>query len=434
MLRVQQTHTREVFNHSGNDFDFHPDAACTPAPSGTASTEIHAVVAASAAACRQRCEEAGEQCTAAQFQSARLRCVLHRECLQRTSLSGSIVMHRHGPSWPASPAAVTWRHNASLVVVHYGHSLRWLQTLPFGLLDVVVYHKHDFGKPDAKPRLQWAHVEALLRSRFVCNGANHLFEPPKAWTEPGAPCPQKCRCAPRPERRSELAYFTTLPNYGLAWRKPRGGSREPFAYLQFILDFWNHLPPVVVFSQDDCLDRTCVWARSLPHLTAALLRWSDAWPDEAMHATPLSCFCRVMVERNYEPKKYYWYPLMSFVQSRLLNATLATRSTTVHWPMDANMAVSRQAIRANAFSFYEALHHLTTVESRCFGAGTIEWAHAFERLWMEFYDPAVPKVLKPHLPYGKCLVHEAASTDNHIRQLRQKRLQTNAASRLGRPR
>ena len=50
------------------------------------------------------------------------------------------------------------------------------------------------------------------------------------------------------------------------------------------------------------------------------------------------------------------------LESRLLNATLATRSKTVHWPMDANMAVSLATILASPRSFYESLLHLTTVD------------------------------------------------------------------------
>lgn len=42
---------------------------------------------------------------------------------------------------------------------------------------------------------------------------------------------------------------------------------------------------------------------------------------------------------------------------------------------------------------------------QCLGAATIHWAHTFERLWMEIFDPRVPKMLKLHLPQSQCLVH-----------------------------
>ncbi|KAL3908322.1 MAG: hypothetical protein SGPRY_009843, partial [Prymnesium sp.] len=42
----------------------------------------------------------------------------------------------------------------------------------------------------------------------------------------------------------------------------RGGSREPYVILQFVLDFWGRLPRVVIFTQDDCEKYTaCHWLR-----------------------------------------------------------------------------------------------------------------------------------------------------------------------------
>ena len=458
-VEIREAHLHRAHNawhgldtNTSRSFDYEPNAGCPQVPVlsttgqrviGRTRNDIAAAVTQNAAECMQRCEAIGHKCSAAHFESTRRRCTLYKECLQRSPSPASVLMHRRGPSWPATPADVVWRTNASLVVANYGarwaapaassrpraparsrllpprprsqtplgssrsrvyaRSLRWLQTLPFGLVDFVVYNKYDFGRADAKPRVTRQQMETLLHTRYICN-AGHAFKPPSEWASPAVACPPKCKCLRALDGRTELAYFTTLPNYGVTWRKPRGGSREPYVYLQFILDFWERLPPVVIFTQDDCLDRTCVWARALPRLSAYLERWQQVWTGEAMHEAPLSCFCRLMVEHNYEPKKYYWYPLMSFLQSRLLNATLRTRSKDVHWPMDANMAVGRVSIRANPRGFYETLQHLTTVESRCLGTGTIEWAHAFERLWMEFYDPRVPKVLKAQLPYGKCLL------------------------------
>ena len=56
-----------------------------------------------------------------------------------------------------------------------------------------------------------------------------------------------------------LKYYATIPNYGQTHKLPFGGSREPYGYLQFILDFWDNLPNVMIFSQDDCLARGCYW-------------------------------------------------------------------------------------------------------------------------------------------------------------------------------
>ena len=99
----------------------------------------------------------------------------------------------------------------------------------------------------------------------------------------------RCSCNRTSALRTELAYLTTLPNYGNAWRKPRCGSREPYVYLQFILDFWANLPPVVVFTQDGCLDRTCVWGRALPRLASSLRHWPQVWDGRPMQEAAASC-------------------------------------------------------------------------------------------------------------------------------------------------
>ena len=36
---------------------------------------------------------------------------------------------------------------------------------------------------------------------------------------------------------------------GSTTKTPYGGSREPYVMLQFVIDFWENLPPVVIFSQ-----------------------------------------------------------------------------------------------------------------------------------------------------------------------------------------
>eukprot|EP00966_Prymnesium_polylepis_P046051 1066366-Prymnesium_polylepis.3 len=119
----------------GGGFDAEADAACVRPPASLRSqllegltpqtlangNEIGSIVATGAADCRRRCEEAGPRCNAAHFQRARMRCVLHSECLQRTPAADSVLMHRRGPSWPRSPGSVRWRTNASLVIAHYAH-------------------------------------------------------------------------------------------------------------------------------------------------------------------------------------------------------------------------------------------------------------------------------------------------------------------------
>ena len=378
------------------------------------------------------------RCYAAQYESYSRTCFLYRECLYRRPSPGSVVMHTVGPSYPIRPAQVVWRTNASLVVASYTKTLSWLRTLPLGLLDIVVYNKHDFGKGTL--RMTRGHVEGVLKRRLVC-GDGRAFNPPAEWVGRGL-CPSHCKCPT--EQVSELAYFTTLPNYGNSIVAPFGGSRESFVYLQYILDFWHNLPPVVIFTQDDCIHRMCFWARAVPRLSGLLNRWPSVWGGGSP-MTSANCFCRLMREHTYSKHKYHWlaiipnptrvnprilphsgsaqliqpllhplhkrYPYMSFLHARLLNQSMETRSSFLEWPMDANMVVGRTSIRRNSISFYQILHRLTVVENQCV-SGSIQWAHAYERLWLNIFDPRVLKVLKLHggrdvdsrLLDGACLV------------------------------
>jgi hypothetical protein len=118
--------------------------------------------------------------------------------------------------------------------------------------DLVVYHKHDFNE-----------------SRDVPNGWHqHALD----------------ECLPNESHRPLLSFLQVLPNFGCvtgdrtqdvaseelgyanvpcsillststttltAPNGTHGGSREPFAFLQFLLDFYTRLPDMVLFSQDD---------------------------------------------------------------------------------------------------------------------------------------------------------------------------------------
>lgn len=299
-------------------------------------------------------------------------------------------MHRWGPSWPAgvTPASVRWQTNATLVIASYHASLAWLSTVPGGVMDVVVYHKHDFSKPNAAPMTpqdvlsHLAHREECARQRSL----HYPALPPK--------CPEGCVCGRR-ERlaRSVLQFFAVLPNYGRTHREPFGGSREPYAYLQFILDFYDNLPPVVIFTQDDSMKRGTVWGLNLPDLPRRLEHWEKHWgPGKPPGQS--NCLCRYMRETNYRQRGYFWWRWMSFAEERLMSVTLANRSAVVAWPGDATFAVGGSHIRAQPRWLYELMLRLTTVENACGTSGTILWAHSLERLWFEIFDSKVPKLYR----------------------------------------
>jgi hypothetical protein len=161
-----------------------------------------------------------------------------------------------------------------------------------------------------------------------------------------------------------------LPNYGLTHRKPFGGSREPYGFLQYLLDFWDNLPPVTILTQDDCLKDGCSWGNALTQMRLMLHSWPKFWGIDhltgaPMPITPENCLCRIYNENTFaKDKRYYWYRWMSFVQQHLLGTVPENRSTLVHWPQDATFAVSRLVLRSQPRWMYEALlrntccHHI----------------------------------------------------------------------------
>ena len=143
------------------------------------------------------------------------------------------------------------------MIVSYRASLDWLKTVPGGVLDLVLYQKHDFRAKE-RAAVTPQKVLHLLRQEVTCSHGRLHYPQSHG-------CQLGCRCGPRaPMHQPQLVYFALVPNYGLTHRKPFGGSREPYGYLQYLLDFWDNLPPVIIFSQDDCLARGCAWGNQLP--------------------------------------------------------------------------------------------------------------------------------------------------------------------------
>lgn len=354
------------------------------------------------AACRTRLA-----CNAAQFEPDSRRCIIFRSCLERRPDPGAAVFHRRSAGVSAArpaglqPREVVWTTNASLVLVSYQASLSWLRTLPAELVDLVVYQKLDAAnstEQDGGPAMSDA-ISARLGAHLTHQESCSSGHWPRAIHRPQHErCPEQCACGRR-WTPLNLAYFATVPNHGsLAPGEPRGGAREPHGYLRFILDFWTHLPPVVIFTQDDCPKRGCPWGARLDLLGSAVRDWPSHW-GSADPPTRANCFCRWIAEENYLPpdaatrdRGYFWYEWMSFAQTQLFNGSTARHGPRLDWPSDATFAVGRGAIRAQPRWAYEALLRVLTVEKACRGASSLTWAHTIERLWFEVLDRTVAKV------------------------------------------
>ena len=248
---------RLTFGHS---YDFTPSAKCVPGymvgnTTQVAQTPIRRQRVTNAAECEALCNQV-PSCMAAEFAHPTMdvlsfanghpSCTLLPGCLERTRQPPPVrtdVMHRWGPFWPpgSTPRGVKWGMNATLVIASYAASLNWLRTLPAGIMDLVVYHKYDYGRERRPPLTARDVIRQLSEFEFCPSGKVH---------HPAAVCPSKCSCGHRPRsERPVLKYFATVPNYGQTHKLPFGGSREPFAFLQYILDFWENLPPVTIFTQ-----------------------------------------------------------------------------------------------------------------------------------------------------------------------------------------
>ena len=255
----------------------------------------------------------------------------------------------------------------------------------------------------------------------------------RAWRTgfPLDPCPaDMCNCSAGRKEEHRLSYYRILPNYGRTDGRqndrgynpnPPGGSREPYPYLQFILDFWDNLPHVLLFTQDDCPQRGCVWMQQVHRSMELLQDWRTHW-GEAHKPRRADCMCRFMVENTYGPR-YYWYGWMAVIQQGIFNQTGATptehleqrgHKSFVDWPQDANFAVGAATVRAVPRWFWEILLRLHVSEKWCHG-GSIHWAHTMERIWFEILDPATPKVktwlTDPRRPLPNKLACLAAAVD-----------------------
>ena len=381
-----------------------------------------ATMVSSVSACEQRCTSA-VGCTAARYFQQSGHCELYATCLYQLAdqASGALLLQRQ-TAWPSEPARVQWRSHVAVVIASFASDLSWLQRLPADLADVVVYRKENFGVVNAYAEpLTHAHVLQRLARFELCrqprnasgkldaslNGLHTMTRPGsvhRAW--PADACAEGCSCgctcgARRAAQRAHLAFFARVPNFGEVTGSKRGGSREPSAYLQFVLDFWDNLPDFVIFTQDDCGKRfafLCRWGQDLL-VTRAALKQPDAW---APTPTPAAAPVGVIASPAWTPPNRR-NCLCEYVRENVtfssILAPLLGRSAAgghraharyreeVGWPKHANFAVSRTAILAQPAPLYRALYRLVTVERQCHAIpATFDWSHDYERMWFALFD------------------------------------------------
>ena len=233
---------------------------------------------------------------------------------------------------------------------------------------------------------------------------------------------------------------------------PNVGAREAHTIWAFMHDFYNHLPRVALFVQDDpslftirkelIVARTTSWAKALEDSFAARAQLrgssSSSW-------VPAACAC-VTVREAFSAASYGGYrPMHWWMRSFLApyaNGSRAPLPDRIAWPSTAQFALPRSAIRARSRSFIHLNVRLTEVPAplksnvpRRLGTSddlhkrTAKWAnfgpavvdlgeapprgrgHAdvrpwingmdfaqlYERSWFQAFDPATPEALPPFL-------------------------------------
>jgi hypothetical protein len=295
-------------------------------------------------------------------------CTLLSECLHRERAANHVVAHYQPPPWPSPAAQIHWRTGVAMVVASYRKNIREVATFLEAFTpaaDLVVYHKHDF------------------------NGSLHV---PGGWLQHVL---DECLG----EHGRLLSYLQVLPNHGSTKQTlpsaPSGGSREPYAFLQFLIDFYDNLPALVLFSQDDHHNRGMY---ALPVASDALTRvlaGGDAAvetyarvprrPDNA------TCFCRYARSSQFNRSGYHW--IVSGLRRELFHA----QSTSAHdplqpgfehsYPQAARFAIGRADVLTRPQWLYQLLARLTTAEKVWHWIGSSYMAHVLERFWFVLFDP-----------------------------------------------
>jgi len=255
-----------------------------------------------------------------------------------------------------------------------------------------------------------------------------------------------------------LAFFARLPNYGSRVEAlssvsvvPRtsSGSRQARALLQFVVDFYRNLPPLLLIAHDDTIHVTPgamsavdeappAWGSNLGRLQQNLRRrfGKDGFHGDdakrkplasAEFARPENCFCDPVEDNSHVQGERRWLNYSSLLQRALwrgmpsrwamlwarASALFHNEPTPQHsygrWPRNGSFLVSRTQVRAQPEWLFAILLRLTAVEKVCLSAGSIEWAQSLERLWFDIFDPSKPKGLDLEVPGAACLVDAALS-------------------------
>ena len=396
---------------------------------------------ASVAECVQRCLETS-RCVAIERHVPTARCTLLSECLHRERALNYMVGHYQPPPWPFPAAQMRWRTGVAIVVASYNRDITRIANLLemfTPAADLVVYHKHDFNESRDVPS-GW-HKHALHE------------------------------CLPNATQRPLLSFLQILPNFGVTVSSnpngTHGGSREPYAFLQFLLDFYASLPDAVLFSQDDtvCNRITSPHEASPESLlltsrvrSVLLLRVPPGgWCNEQrgggefnvgaanrLGATlstllaggaggqamlskyassvkrPDSESCLCIFNRNGHFNTTGYYSIVAGLRQHIFQTPSTSSNdpldtTAEHtFPASARFAVGRADVLSRPRWVYDVLLRCTTAEKVWYWIGSSYLANVLERFWFVLFDARLtPRIANNNmsaLPFRiNCHEHVAAT-------------------------
>lgn len=363
LLSLELKQLQGLKKHDVTSFAPTPSVRCV-APD---SARLGTMVPASVHACMRRCLTL-PGCVAVERFLPNSSCVFFSECLHREHAEGHIVAHYRPSPLPFPAAHIRWRTGVAVVVASYRKNLSDIATFLRNFTqpaDLVVYHKHDFNGSIDVPNGWWQHVL------------------------------DECGLS---EHRKLLSYLQVLPNHGKTKRtapnEPSGGSREPYVFLQFLVDFYDNLPTMVLFSQDDHHNRG-MYASGVANNALVSMLAGESAAALATYATVArrpdgnSCFCRIA--RNGRFNTTGFYPIIAGLRNELFGQSTSVHDPTLPgfehtFPMAARFAIGRADVLARPRWLYELLVRLTTAEQVWYWISSTYIANVFERLWFVLFD------------------------------------------------
>jgi hypothetical protein len=188
------------------------------------------------------------------------------------------------------------------------------------------------------------------------------------------------------------------------------GGRDAHTLASFIVSYYDNLPRLTFFVQDDMAEHKTVGLRGIKD-TTSFETWAslaEAAPFTHLH----TCLCSIVIEPTWTLERYgpeLYNPMRWFMERFLGMDVAASNWTAVRWPANADLVVPASAIRSRPKELYMFILLIFNGTSPANGqhgsiaadttvvvqaplrdrgnlVGMLPMAHVFERLWFAVFD------------------------------------------------